>query len=81
MASVSPDPRGKEPNLDAGLTNRDPRDPALFGSDDEPLAPEESDIASGVEELVERNPMLAVAASLVVGLIAGMLIGASVARD
>jgi len=80
-ASVPADPRVKEANLDAGLTNRDPLDPALFSADGERLGPEESDLVPGVEELVERNPMLAVAASLVVGLIAGMLIGAAVARD
>ena len=55
--------------------------PAPPGADREPRRVEETGPASGLEELVDRNPMLAAASTLLVGLIVGMLIGAAVARD
>ena len=52
----------------------------VLGPDGSPL-PHAAEFTSGFGRLVNRNPVLASAASLAVGLIVGMLVGASVARD
>lgn len=53
----------------------------ILGADGEALRYDGSTFSTGVNRLVENNPMLALGTSLGVGLIVGMLIGAAVARD
>jgi hypothetical protein len=70
--------RSARPGLDhsspAGEGNR------VLGPDGAAIAADQ-DFTSGFGRMVGRNPVVASAASLGVGLIIGMLVGAAVARD
>ena len=77
-ARNNPEPSAARPGLDH--SSRTPEAAPVLGPDGEALR-REDDFTSGFGRMVGRNPVLASAASLGVGLILGMLIGAAVSRD
>ncbi len=58
-----------------------PSERSIVGPDGRSASESWGDMSSGLIGVVERNPMIAAVTSLAVGLIVGMMVGASVARD
>jgi hypothetical protein len=80
-------PETGNPTTNSGEAVTDPTETSaeepvrLLDARERPALESSSDFSSGVGRWVERNPIVSAVTFFGVGLIAGMLVGASVARE